>query len=111
MSGAIALFAAVAMNADQNGTSYLKPEPATHVNSFQYITRTAAIPVVTPVSNVAGLGYIHISNRRPKYFRARWDLGTTTLHIDGSESSLADEWLSLGSQVIAVGTHIWVKSN
>jgi len=86
----------VSMAADQ--TSVAKGiRAATYTFTFEVVTRTGAGVLVS------GPTGINVINREYTFVRVRWDLGTTTVYIDGSNTQRVDEWVTIGNLPVVVG--------
>jgi len=82
------------------------PDFGENVHSFQVTTRQAnGTQVLAPV-------FIHVVDRRPAYFRTRWDIAVNQIHIDGTNHpGQTDMWTTLGSSaaiVVGAATLIYV---
>jgi len=79
------------------------------VHSFQVTTRTdAGVQVLAPIM-------IDVVDKRPAYFRARWDLVDTRVYIEGSNHpEQSDMWSNLGDSgafAVGIGTQLFVYAN
>jgi len=86
----------VSMAADQ--TSASKQVAAAHGTfSFQIVTRQANGTLVV------GPTPVNFQDQKLTFTRVRWELATTTVFIDGSNTLRTDEWTTLAALPIAVG--------